>query len=122
MEQKQQFWPNSDRNAVNGFVLEARAHLALQFVEFSAAGSPAEDVGYAFALADAFVDEAIRRGELRAFTEADLEAGYERVGRLAALRERGKARTMGKITAGEMADLMREWLASPAKPQAAAES
>ena len=104
MKGKREFWPASHATGPFSVAAEHRAALAWELLgkfalvagtnegEDSAGRakvgylSVEETVGRAFALADAYVDMATVRGELREQTEADIDAAFVRSGQLEALR------------------------------------
>ncbi len=102
--QRRQYWSTPDNIGSVGSTLELRASLAWQLLEQigialghkngedSAGRStlnllPADEtVRRAFAIADAFVDAAEERGEIRHVTEEDVRRAHEFAGELEQLR------------------------------------
>ena len=105
----QQFWPPSLSQSETGCHLEFRANLAWGLLErfaLVAANNPTredssgravhellpaqEAVDRCFELADAFVDKAVQRKEIRQYTDAEQEAAFRRSGELVRIRDLGK--------------------------------
>lgn len=94
-----QYWPTSDAQMKVGAVLELRAELAWRFFEGMACrvdhdALPSEIealLARAFMAADLFVDRAEARGELRAFTDADVRRANVAARTLSAVEEQSCA-------------------------------
>lgn len=105
MNEKTQYWPPTHAYDASGAQMELRASLAWNLIHHfgivtakpgeaeDSSGrnvlvnmSPEDTVARAFALADAFVDTAEARGEIRSQTEAGVEQAFARGGDLDRIR------------------------------------
>lgn len=90
------YWPTSDTVCQHGAMLEIRGHLAWNLIQYHGmiVGEedkllpPKETVARAFDLADHFILQAEARGEIRQFTDADVESAVLRSAELLQLRSK----------------------------------